>query len=80
MRWCEINYIKSLAPKEARRVLANLFPSGSVKNLVEKRLAMVKEEAGMIEEADSTSVVDQLIASILEAYAINVDVKSLPEW
>ncbi len=71
---------QKFGPKEARRVLANLFPSGSVKNLVEKRLAMVKEEAGMIEEADSTSVVDQLIASILEAYAINVDVKSLPEW
>lgn len=71
---------QKFGPKEARRVLANLFPSGSVKGLVEKRLAMVKEEAGMIEEADATSVVDQLIASILEAYAINVDVKSLPEW
>src|SRR5476649_2586777 len=33
-----------LGPKEAHRVLANLFPSGSVKKLMEERLATLKEQ------------------------------------
>ena len=34
---------QKLGPKEARRVLANLFPSGSVKKIIEARLAVLKE-------------------------------------
>ncbi len=71
---------QKFGPKEARRILANIFPSGTVKGLIEKRLAMVKEEAGMIEEADSDSVIDQLIASILLAYSENPNIRSLPDW
>lgn len=66
-----------LGPKEARRVLANLFPSGSVKKLVEERLAKLKEEQGVIQEDAGLSISDQLINEILEAYSKNVDVKSL---
>ncbi|HVE45060.1 MAG TPA: type IV secretion protein IcmB [Gammaproteobacteria bacterium] len=66
-----------LGPKEARRVLANLFPSGSVKSLIETRLATLKEQAGMIEEGSGLSMADQLLEEILEAYAKNPDVKSL---
>jgi len=69
-------YVK-LGPKEARRVLANLFPNGSIKSLVETRLATIKEQAGMIEETSSLSIVDQLVDEILEAYAKNPDVKNL---
>lgn len=68
---------QSLGPKEARRVLANLFPSGSVKALIEKRLATLKEQQGMIEEGSNLSVVDQLMEEILAAYSANPDVKSL---
>jgi intracellular multiplication protein IcmB len=68
---------QKLGPKEARRLLAVLFPSGSVKSLIEDRLSMVREEEGMIEEADSSSLVDKLLKEILDAYAANPDVKSL---
>lgn len=66
-----------LGPKEARRVLANLFPSGSVKRLIEERLAVLKDQLGMIEEGSNLSVSDQLLEEILEAYSRNPDVKSL---
>lgn len=68
---------QKIGPKEARRVLANLFATGSVKSLIEKRLAQLKEEQGMIEEANNAGIVDQLVEEILEAYSRNVDVKSL---
>ncbi len=70
-------YVK-LGPAEARRVLANLFPSGSVKSLVEARLSTLKEQQGMIEEANNLSISDQLLQEILDAYSKNPDVKSLP--
>jgi len=70
---------EKIGPKEARRVLANLFPSGSVKKLIEERLALLKEQQGMIEEGANLSVADQLLAEILDAYSKNPDVKSLPK-
>lgn len=70
---------QKIGPSEARRVLANLFPSGSVKSLVEARLAVVKDQKGLIEEANEGSVVDQLVEEILGAYSKNPDVKSLPK-
>lgn len=70
---------QKLGPSEARRVLANLFPSGSVKSLVEKRLALLKEQGGLIEEGSTLSIADQLVQEILDAYSKNPDVKSLPK-
>lgn len=69
-------YVK-INPKEARRLLANLFPSGSVKKLIEERLAVLKEKQGVIEEDANLSIADQLLEEILEAYSRNPDVKSL---
>lgn len=66
-----------LGPKEARRVLANLFPTGSVKKLIEERLATLKETQGVIEEGSNLSVSDQLLEEILTEYSKNPDVKSL---
>lgn len=68
-----------LGPKEARRVLANLFPSGSVKSLIEARLSLLKETQGVIEEGSNLSIADQLLEEILDAYSKNPDVKSLPK-
>src|SRR6185312_12705224 len=45
-----------IGPREARRVLANLFPSGSDKSLVEKRLAQLKEQQGVIQEVSNLSI------------------------
>ena len=70
-----------LGPKEARRVLANLFPSGSVKSIIEAKLASMKaESASLIEEQDNLSVVDKLLEAILEAYQKNENVQHLPDW
>lgn len=70
---------QKIGPAEARRVLANLFPSGSIKVLVERRLASIKEQGGVIEEANNLSIVDQLVEEILTAYSANPDVKNLPK-
>jgi intracellular multiplication protein IcmB len=69
-------YVK-LGPAEARRVLANLFPNGSVKGLVEARLAAMKETKGLIEETNALGIVDTLVEEILQAYSANPDVKKL---
>lgn len=70
---------QKIGPSEARRLLANLFPSGSVKNLIESRLASLKEQQGVIEENLGLSVADQLVEEILTAYSKNPDVKNLPK-
>lgn len=70
---------EKMGPREARRVLANLFPSGSVKKLIEARLSALKEKEGVIEEESTLSVVDQLLQDILNAYSKNPDVKSLSD-
>jgi intracellular multiplication protein IcmB len=71
-------YLK-LGPKEGRRLLANLFPSGSIKRLIEDRLSRLKEQHGVIEENSGLSIADQLLEEILEAYSKNPDVKVLPK-
>lgn len=73
------NYLyKHLGPAEARRLLANLFPGGSAAKEVEARLTSMKEKGGLIEEEDTSSVIDRLVEDILEAYAKDPNVKSLP--
>lgn len=69
---------RHLGPAEARRVLAALFPNGSVAKVIEARLAGMKEKGGLIEEEEKESVVTQLINDILEAYAKDPNVKILP--
>jgi len=68
---------RRIGPREARRVLANLFSSGTAAKLIEKRLIRVREERGQITETLQQSVLDELINEILEAYSLNKDVKRL---
>ncbi len=67
-----------LGPAEARRILANIFPNGSVAKEIEMRLSIMKEGAGLIEEDAKTSVVEQLVIDILDAYAKDPNIKILP--
>jgi intracellular multiplication protein IcmB len=67
-----------LGPAEARRVLATVFPSGSITKLVEKRLISLKEEKGLITEDSSLGVIDQLVMEIMTEYAKNPNFKRLP--
>lgn len=55
-------------PTEARRVLARLFPNGSIKKLLERRLANLKEEQGLITEEARQGLVEQIAEEILTAY------------
>lgn len=67
----------SLGPKEARRVLANIFPQGSAAKFIEKRLLEKREEQGFIEEDTKLGMIDELILEILTAHARDPDVKGL---
>lgn len=69
---------RHLGPGEARRLLAALFPNGSIAKEVETRLAEMKAKGGLIEEDDKNGVVTQLINDILEAYSKDPNIKSLP--
>ena len=60
---------KRLGPAQARRILARLYPGGTIKPTVEERLARMQEEEEFIEEdVDSTSVIDELVEETIEAY------------
>lgn len=70
---------KRIGPKEARRVLASLFPSGSVAKLVEERLNTLRQQQeGLIFETAGLSIIDELVEDILSAYRDNPNFKSLP--
>lgn len=69
---------KKLGPAEARRVLANLFPSGSAAKQIEERLLLVKEESGFFDESVKLGVIDTIMAQILKEYSKNPDVRYLP--
>jgi intracellular multiplication protein IcmB len=68
---------RKLGPREARRVLGNLFPSGSAAKLVENRLADMRDRQMLVDDQVRSSLVDTIVSDILEAYAKNPDVKVL---
>ncbi|MDX1837490.1 type IV secretion protein IcmB [Legionella taurinensis] len=70
---------RHLGPAEARRLLAALFPNGSVAKIIEERLAAMKAEVGLIEEDAKNSVIEQLVSDILNAYTKDPNVKMLPK-
>ncbi len=69
---------RHLGPAEARRLLATLFPNGSVAKEIEVRLSSMKAEEGLIKEEDKNSVIEQLVSDILNAYSKDPNVKALP--
>jgi intracellular multiplication protein IcmB len=68
---------RKLGPREARRVLATLFPSGSAAKLIEQRLADAREKLGLQEEEATGGVIDTLVAEIIAAYAKDPNMKVL---
>jgi intracellular multiplication protein IcmB len=66
-----------LGPKEARQVLATLFPSGTAAKVIEDRLANLKERHRAIDEEARTTVVSDVVAEILSEYAKNPNVQRL---
>jgi intracellular multiplication protein IcmB len=71
---------KRIGPKEARRVLATIFSSGSVAKYVEAKLNQMREvQEGVIAETASLGVIDELVSDILAAYRENPNFKLLPQ-
>lgn len=68
---------RKLGPREARRVLGNIFPSGSAAKLVENRLADMRDRQAVIDEQVRAGIVETIVNDILEAYAKNPDIKVL---
>ncbi len=68
---------RKLGPREARKVLAALFPSGSATKLIEERLSESREKLGLSDEEAKGGVIDTLVAEIINAYSKNPDVKVL---
>jgi intracellular multiplication protein IcmB len=69
---------RALGPVEARRILAQLFPQGTIKKLIERRLLTIKEEHGIITEEARGGMVDLLSLEILEAYQKDPTIQRLP--
>lgn len=68
---------RKLGPREARRVLGNLFPSGSAAKLVENRLADMRDRQVVIDDQAKMGVVEGIIQDILDAYAKDPNVRVL---
>lgn len=69
---------KRIGPREARRILANIFPNGSILKVVEKRLNELRDKNGLIADQARTGVVEQILEEILTAYRQDPDLKKLP--
>ncbi|WP_350534785.1 type IVB secretion system protein IcmB/DotO [Legionella pneumophila] len=69
---------RHLGPSEARRLLAALFPNGTVTKELEARLASMKQKVGLIENDEREGMINQLVNDILDAYSKDPNVKSLP--
>ncbi len=70
---------RAIGPHEARRVLATLFPQGTVTKLIEKRLNQLREQKGLITTVDNSSEVQKLIQEVLTEYKANPDIQRLQE-
>lgn len=67
---------RELGPKEARRVLASIFPAGSAMKMVEDRLVQLKQK-GMLDEEAKIGVIEGLVQDILKTYAKDPNAKYL---
>ena len=59
-----------IGPANARRVLAGMYPSGSIAHVVESRLASLKE-TGLLDDGASKGVFSELIEEIIIEYKTN---------
>ena len=66
-----------IGPREARRVLATLFPAGTVAKVLEDRLYNMKEEHGLINDEVKAGIIGGLVTDILNGYAKNPYFRSL---
>ena len=67
-----------LGPAETRRVLANIFPSGSAVKYLEARVrSLSDDDSGVISSDNKSSLLERVIEDIVKSYKNNPDFKSL---
>lgn len=67
-----------LGPSEARRVLANIFPSGSSSKYMENKLKTLAENStGIITSDEKEDVLDSTVADIMSSYKKDPNFRSL---
>lgn len=59
---------KKIGPRQARRVLAKMFPAGTATKVLEDRYADFKEENGIIDDDAKISIVDLLVNEVVKEY------------
>lgn len=69
---------RKIGPAEARRVLATLFPSGTVTKYLEDRLVNIREKGGLIDTDVKASVIEELVNTIIDEYTKNPNFTRLP--
>jgi intracellular multiplication protein IcmB len=62
---------RRIGPREARKLLAAVYPNGTITKTLEDRLAEIKEGGGLIDEELRRSVLESLIEDILKNYSYN---------
>lgn len=67
-----------IGPNETRRLLATLFPNGTIGHVIEKKLANLNTDEGFIKEEAKLGMVDQILNEILEAYSKDPNIKIIP--
>jgi intracellular multiplication protein IcmB len=66
-----------IGPVEARRVLATIFPYGTVTKYLEDKLANLKAQGGIIDADIKLGAIDELVKNILQEYTKNPYFKRL---
>jgi len=62
---------RKIGPAATRQVLARMFPEGTAVKYVEKRLALLKEKGGLIDEDIKLGVIDQVVQEVLAEYKVS---------
>ena len=68
---------QKIGPAEARRVLAVLFPAGTITKYIADKLVQLKEGTGFIGEEVKASILEQLVNDIMDRYSQNPYFKHL---
>ncbi len=69
---------QKIGPVETRRVLANVFPTGTVTKYLENKLVGIREKGGLIDDDLRLGVIDELVNAVLNEYAKDPNFKRLP--
>ena len=68
---------RKIGPKEARKVLANVFPSGTVTKYLKTKLGQLRESGGLIDGEVKEGAIEELVNLLVKEYNSNPDFRKL---